>query len=391
MTYVDELISTGVDQLINVVFNKKRVKLEDVANELGISQSVIQEWVKILEDQGLIRMEFSFTTPYLVWAGQDFKEPENIKHVKSDRDSLADEVEGFVNKITGELKSVKENKKKLKGVLDEISKFDSNVTKASKDLSSIRKNVSTNAESIRTLIDLVDKESKEFDKKYKSYKEKLSSSSSSFKDDSSKVTELIKGYEINKSKIDGLLLNLNKQHEELTSHITELTKMSNLIEDKIKTYKDFDGTFNEEFISKFNSDFNKIGKEYELVKTGTNERLEEMKVALKSIEDFTLTIDDLELKLSDDTVSKRYSEVSNLLDMLNGIEKEEEQINKKMDVLLSQLKSLKIEISPLTNDKAAKIVRDGKNKIKSTKREYTAVEQKKKELLDLVKKIKDDK
>lgn len=391
MTYVDELISTGVDQLINVVFNKKRVKLEDVANELGISQSVIQEWVKILEDQGLIRMEFSFTTPYLVWAGQDFKEPENIKHVKSDRDSLADEVEGFVNKITGELKSVKENKKKLKGVLDEISKFDSNVTKASKDLSSIRKNVSTNAESIRTLIDLVDKESKEFDEKYKSYKEKLSYSSTSFKDDSSKVTELIKGYEINKSKIDGLLLNLNKQHEELTSHITELTKMSNLIEDKIRTYKDFDGTFNEEFIKKFNSDFNKIGKEYELVKTGTNERLEEMKVALKSIEDFTLTIDDLELKLSDDTVSKRYSEVSNLLDMLNGIEKEEEQINKKMDVLLSQLKSLKIEISPLTNDKAAKIVRDGKNKIKSTKREYTAVEQKKKELLDLVKKIKDDK
>jgi len=82
VTYVDELISTGVDQLINVVFNKKKVKLDDVATELGISQNVILEWVKILEDEGLIRVEYSFTTPYLIWAGQEFREPKELRTLK---------------------------------------------------------------------------------------------------------------------------------------------------------------------------------------------------------------------------------------------------------------------------------------------------------------------
>jgi chromosome segregation ATPase len=391
VTYVDELISTGVDQLINVVFNKKRVKLEDVANELGISQNVIQEWVKILEDEGLVKMEYSFTTPYLVWAGQDFKEPENLKTVKSDRDVLADEVEGFINKITGELKGVKENKKKLKSLLDQISTFDTNVSKASTNLNSIKKNVTESSESIKKLIKSVEDESNEFDEKYTNYKEKLSSVSGSFKQDSSKIKDLIKNYEIHKSKLDGILTSLNSQLENLTERIEELNEMSSDIDDKLNTYRELESNFNDKFIDNFNTDFKKIGKEYKLVKEGITERLKEMKDALKSVESFTKEVDGLEEKLNDDVITKRYSEVNNLLEMLTGLEKEEEQINKKMNVLLSQLKSLKIEVSPLTNEKAAKIVRDSKGKIKTIKREYTAVEQKKKELMDLVKKIKDEK
>lgn len=391
MTYVDELISTGVDQLINVVFNKKRVKLEDVANELGISQNVILEWVKILEDEGLIKVEYSFTTPFLVWAGQDFKEPENIKDVKSERNNLMDEVEGLINKVTGELKSVKENKKKLKTLMDQISTFDVNVSKASTNLSSIRKNVTENSDSIRKLIDSVEEESKEFDSKYTSYKEKLNSVSGSFKDDSSKVKDLIKNYEIHKSKLDGILLSLNSQLDNLNERINELNEMSSSIDEKVKSYKELESSFNDEFIEDFNTDFNKIGKEYNVIKEGINERLNEMKDALESIESFTSTIDELEGKLNEDVITKRYTEVNNLFEMLNGLENDEEQINKKMNTLLSQLKSLKIEVSPLTNEKAAKVVRESKSKIKTTKREYTAVEQKKKELLDLVKKIKEDK
>jgi len=391
VTYVDELISTGVDQLINVVFNKKKVKLDDVATELGISQNVILEWVKILEDEGLIRVEYSFTTPYLIWAGQEFREPEGIKDVKNEKDSLTDEVEGFVNKITGEIKNVKENKKKLKTLLDQISAFDTNVSKVSSNLSSIRKSIIDNSDSIQKLITSVEEESKEFDKKYEDYRKKLDSASGSFKGDSTKVNELIKNYEMHKSKLDGVLLSLNSQLNSLNERISELNEMSSKIDEKLKNYKEIESSFNEGFVENFKSDFNRVGKEYKIVKEGLNERLEEMKEALKSIESFTTTLDDLEGKLNEDVISKRYSEVRNLFDMLSGLETEEEQINKKMNVLLAQLKSLKIEVSPLSSEKASKIVRDTKSKIKSTKREYTAVEQKKKELLDLVKKIKEDK
>jgi chromosome segregation ATPase len=391
VTYVDELISTGVDQLINVVFNKKKVKLEDVATELGLSQNVIQEWVKILEDEGLIRMEYSFTTPYLVWAGQDFKEPEGLKDVKSERDLLVDEVEGLVNKITGELKGVKENKKKLKDLMKEISSFDKNIGKASENLSDIRKNVTQNSDSIKKLIKSVEEESKEFDNKYENYKEKLSSVSGSFKGDSKKIKELTQNYEIHKSKLDGILTSLNSQLDNLNERIGELNEMSADIDEKLNTYKELDSNFNEEFIEKFNSDFKKIGKEYKLVKENIGERLKEMNDALESVESFTENLNELESKLNDDLITKRYSEVNNLFDTLSGLEKDEQEINEKMQILLSQLKSLKIEVSPLTNEKAARMVREGKGKIKSAKREYTAVESKKKDLMDLVKKIKEDK
>lgn len=391
MAYVDELISTGVDQLINVVFNKKRIKLEDVANELGISQNVILEWVKILEDEGLIKTEYFFTTPFLVWTGQDFKEPEGIKDVKSERDVLIDEIEGLINKVTGELKSVKDNKRKLKVLMNEISSFDVNVSKVSTNLNKIRKDVTKNSTSINELITKIDEDSKEFTTKHSEYKTKLKSISTSSKEDSTKIKSLIKNYESHKTKLDGVLLKLNNEVENLNERIGELNEISSDIDGKIETYKALETSFNSNIIEKFISDFNAVETEYDTIKKNINDRLTEMKDALSSIESFTLTIDELEEKLSEDTVTKRYSEINNLFDMLGGLEKEEEQIGKKMNALLTQLKNLKIEVSPLTNEKAAKIVRESKGKIKSTKREYTAVEQKKKELLDLVKQIKDDK
>jgi len=60
------LLETGVDKLVNLVRKNKRVSLADAAKQLGVSTVVVEEWADFLEEEGIISMEYKFTTPYLV-------------------------------------------------------------------------------------------------------------------------------------------------------------------------------------------------------------------------------------------------------------------------------------------------------------------------------------
>jgi chromosome segregation ATPase len=61
----DMLLSTGVDRLIKLVRDRGRIELRDAAVELGISQGVLEEWARVLEKEGVIRIEYLFTKVYL--------------------------------------------------------------------------------------------------------------------------------------------------------------------------------------------------------------------------------------------------------------------------------------------------------------------------------------
>ncbi|QLJ52837.1 MAG: hypothetical protein Sv326_0662 [Candidatus Fermentimicrarchaeum limneticum] len=58
-------LSTGVDSLIKLVRERGRVELREAAVELGISQGVIEEWAKVLEREGVVKIDYLFTKVYL--------------------------------------------------------------------------------------------------------------------------------------------------------------------------------------------------------------------------------------------------------------------------------------------------------------------------------------
>jgi hypothetical protein len=45
-------IETGVDRLVELVGQKKKISQEDASKELGVSVAVIQEWAEFLEEEG---------------------------------------------------------------------------------------------------------------------------------------------------------------------------------------------------------------------------------------------------------------------------------------------------------------------------------------------------
>jgi len=52
------IIETNIDKLISIVENKGSVTIISLAQELGVSPDQIEEWAKILEERGMIEIEY---------------------------------------------------------------------------------------------------------------------------------------------------------------------------------------------------------------------------------------------------------------------------------------------------------------------------------------------
>jgi len=55
---VEFFIETSIDKLINLLREKKRLKLSDAAKTLNLSQKKIDEWVFMLEDKGIVDLKY---------------------------------------------------------------------------------------------------------------------------------------------------------------------------------------------------------------------------------------------------------------------------------------------------------------------------------------------
>ena len=105
------IIETGVDKLVKIVKERGKIALVDAAKELGVSTTVIQEWIDFLEDEGIIGVEYSLTTPYLVEKKLTKKEVEaKAKEFTGKKDIFVRRAEGslgFIEKQGEELKKIK--------------------------------------------------------------------------------------------------------------------------------------------------------------------------------------------------------------------------------------------------------------------------------------------
>ena len=115
------VIETGVDKLVKVIKERGRIALADAAKELGVSTTVIQEWVDFLEEEGIIGVEYKLTKPYLVERRLTKKEiDEKAKEFATKKDVFVRKAEvslSFLEKQAEELRKVKVEFDKLKNEL----------------------------------------------------------------------------------------------------------------------------------------------------------------------------------------------------------------------------------------------------------------------------------
>jgi hypothetical protein len=61
----DEVIKTGVDDLLELLKGVSKISLSDAALKLGISTGLVQSWVDFLVEEEIIGIEYKFTKPMI--------------------------------------------------------------------------------------------------------------------------------------------------------------------------------------------------------------------------------------------------------------------------------------------------------------------------------------
>ena len=223
------VIMTGVDKLVDLVKNKKRISFSDAAKELGVSKIVIEEWTNFLEEEGLISIEYVFTIPYIVVRKLTKKEGEQIaREFKSSK-------EVFVRKAESVMQSLDSEVEKIQGLKDEFNHMKGEL---SEELSSVRKEF----EELQTFEDL----KSNIDAKMINQKNELMNNihemDDQIKSEQRKYEVIIDEISAEESRLDKEQLvahNLEAQEEKLKQNIHDFNDMLNAIREKVKLEQNF--------------------------------------------------------------------------------------------------------------------------------------------------------
>jgi len=86
-------ITTGVDKLVKLVQQNRRISVDDASKILSMPKSLVEEWADFLEEKEVIGIDYKFAKPYLV-----FKEV-TMRASQGRAKAFSDRKEGFVRKI----------------------------------------------------------------------------------------------------------------------------------------------------------------------------------------------------------------------------------------------------------------------------------------------------
>ncbi|MCF7871430.1 hypothetical protein K9L97_00165 [Candidatus Woesearchaeota archaeon] len=79
----NEIITTGVDKLVDFLRGKKQIELKEAAKMLHVPTEIVQKWVDFLIEEHILGMEYKFTTPY-IYLIEEENNNKTIKELKKE-------------------------------------------------------------------------------------------------------------------------------------------------------------------------------------------------------------------------------------------------------------------------------------------------------------------
>ncbi len=107
-------IETGVDRLMALIADKKKVSIDQAAKDLGVSKLLVTEWAEFLGDEKLITMEYSLSKTYL--KERELSDAEVEKKAKD----YVTKKEGFVRKVDSALSRIQKDEQGVANVKQEF-------------------------------------------------------------------------------------------------------------------------------------------------------------------------------------------------------------------------------------------------------------------------------
>lgn len=117
MEFDELLITTGVDALVRLVKEKQKLELEEASTILNIPQETIEDWTRVLEEEGILRIEYRLTRVFLVWVKPTEEEvateKESFYEEKRGIETEVGQVKGRIASGMGELDDLRESFEKF--------------------------------------------------------------------------------------------------------------------------------------------------------------------------------------------------------------------------------------------------------------------------------------
>ena len=325
---LDELlISTGVDALIKLIYEKKKIGLEEAAKILELPFQTVEDWAQALEDEGIIRIDYQFTKVFLIWAKEgEYKLLEEIGDVSAQKENLLEMINTIKERIKIRSEELELIEKEYKKILD---MFDPKITEIQKRIKSIKEFESkaeeiyqTHKSKIEDIENDLESLLKHLQEKEKEW-EKLSDELKSPKYQAVGV-EMLKDFETKlKTKVDTAVKRLDELSEEIKKQKSAYADISSVTE-KIKlAEKDI------EEIKKLNTEteakISKIKEKQELLekslkKTGKGDVASNIDALVKKLETVSGTVPEIKKKV--ENISKNIKKEVSVLNELAAAYKE---------------------------------------------------------------------
>ncbi len=403
---------TAIDSMIDFLSVKGKQELNDVATSLKINPSVIEDWAKMLEEDGLLKISYEFGKMYLSIPQISQSEASTLKSkFNFQQEALGNELESEIVEIQ-RLSSTLENLKSttlkanrvyseklpdLENKLNEINKIYLQIDKENKIVLDIKDNLEKTYSGIEKKIsDLMEKvkyfDSGEFENKLAETLTKLKENI----EDSKKFEETIQNVQKEKDKeLSDLRSNIEKEMKKILEDINNESK--EIIEDikkKEDEMKGYTKILNEQIktaheVFNYVNEFNKTKEKdkkilNDIIKDFSNDYSKKYSIISKGSETLNLHANEIMKNISQ--IKDGFGEASKIYDSLSYITKDLEKTSVTAESIKNEIQEMKRSFNLLkaakdkTITEKSEIINDISKKADQTE----------KEILDLKDSLQDD-
>ena len=291
------LISTGVDELIALVKDKGRVEINMASKLLHIPVHKIEEWAKVLEDAGILGIEYKMAHVFLVWRQPSKEEVErDVKEWKEKKQETVEELSVIQRKV-GEAQE--ELERLSSDVLPALERVEQRLTQIERTINERR----AEEKGERERLMFIEDELRKVESSVNSIRQRLANYVN-------RIDELEK--RLSEGGVDERAVRISERVDEVKGLVEQLeqgiNKAENLIE-KLKALNAFD-------VSALKNELD----EYSDVLSGFKEVKDVVARIAKEVEDVKARLAEVEKKPSKEAVEALKERVKRIEQALDGVE-----------------------------------------------------------------------
>ncbi|MCF7865940.1 hypothetical protein K9M18_00710 [Candidatus Woesearchaeota archaeon] len=377
-------ITTGVDRLIKLLNQKNKVTLEEVAIELNLEEETVQEWLELLEKEGLVKITSNLSKTWIESNKIEKKIVENAAgEIQSKKEAFARKIEIAIKTLNKDTSGFEEVKREFLSIQSRIKDELDTARKEMKELEQYDK-----------LKKNINKEIEEQQKTYAQFTKAYENQIADFTKKELQIINRLKKEEDNADKLEksvNELLKTKKAAEEtITKAVEDLKTVAKEIGKEMnqisKTEKSIKSIKNE--LVDFNIHIQK-NKEKQLNKLAERLNIDKQKIEQEHkdlLKNAKMTV--TELKTYSQTEKVLFKNFETLFGKKLKIKDLIETIQKEKNELKKELEDLEIRVKTFTIITKDPKIKSQMNEIEKTLKKY---EERKKtimsKIIDLTKMI----